>query len=75
MSVQCEHCGGTLQVLHYEQELGDPKTRLWTMACPACREVHQYDSAWVRVRPATDTAPTFAAKKSPFGLNTPAMAG
>jgi hypothetical protein len=75
MSIQCENCGGSLQVLHYEQELGDPKTRQWTMACPVCGEVHQYDSAWARVRSATDTAPMLAAKKSPCEPNTLAMAG
>ncbi|MCY2931310.1 MAG: hypothetical protein NTV86_17845 [Planctomycetota bacterium] len=75
MSIQCEHCGGTLQVRGYEQELGNPKSRQWTMACPVCGEVHLYDSAWVRIAPVADTAPTPSAEKAEFGLNAPAMAG
>jgi hypothetical protein len=75
MSIQCENCGGTLQVRGYEQELGDPKSRQWTMVCPICGEVHQYDSAWLRIHPAADTAPAPSAMKTEFGLNAPAMAG
>ena len=75
MNIQCENCGGSLQVRGYEQELGQPKTRQWTMACPICGEVHQYDSTWLRILPGADTASKFVAKKAEFGLNTPALAG
>ena len=56
MSIQCEQCGGTLQVRGYEQELGDPKSREWTLACPVCGLVHRYDSEWARIRPAPKVA-------------------
>lgn len=75
MSIQCEKCGGAMQVRGYEQELGQPKTRQWTMACPVCGEVHLYDSAWSRIRPAVAASQKFTAARAEFGLNTPALAG
>ncbi|MCY2925554.1 MAG: hypothetical protein NT031_08950 [Planctomycetota bacterium] len=75
MSIQCEKCGGELQVRGYEQELGQPKTRQWTTACPVCGQVQLYDSAWLRVRPGAVSAPKFTPRAAGFSLNTPAMAG
>ena len=75
MNIQCDKCGGTLQVRGYEQELGQPRTRQWTMGCPVCGEVHLYDSTWLRIHPMAASASKFTARKADFSLNTPALAG
>ncbi len=84
MNVQCEQCGETLKMRGCEQEPGNPKSRRWTLACPECGLVHQYDSEWVRIRPVAKAAGAgagsargtdrFSRTKAGFRLNTPALA-